>query len=52
MFDVPVQFIIIQDGKSPLQLAQEGKEHDTVKFLEFYLQQVPNILYCYKYHIA
>ena len=33
-------FLFIQDGKTPLQLAEENNYQETVKFFESYLQQV------------
>ena len=41
-------YIIVQDGKTPLQDAKENNKHETVKFLESYLQEVHNNLYGYK----
>ena len=38
-------YIIVQEGKTPLQHAKEGNQHETVKFLESYLQEVHNNLY-------
>ena len=38
-----VQTLVVQDGKTPLQLAKEKLYHETVKFLESYLQEVPTV---------
>ena len=35
-----VETLVLQDGKTPLQLAKKLNEHETVKFLESYLQEV------------
>ena len=35
-----VETLVLQDGKTPLQLAKERNKHETVKFLESYLQEV------------
>ena len=35
-----VETLVLQDGKTPLQLAKEWNKHETVKFLESYLQEV------------
>ena len=35
-----VETLVLQVGKTPLQLAKERNEHETVKFLESYLQEV------------
>ena len=36
--------IVVQNGKTPLQLAKESNKHDTVKFLKSYLQEVPTYI--------
>ena len=43
-----VRFIIVQLGKTPLQVAKENNKHETVKLLESYLQEVHNNLYSHK----
>ena len=35
-----VETLVLQDGKTPLQLAKEWNNHETVEFLESYLQEV------------
>ena len=35
-----VETLVLQDGKTPLQLAKKWNKHETVKFLESYLQEV------------
>ena len=32
--------LVLQDGKTPLQLAKEQNEHETVEVLESYLKEV------------
>ena len=41
-----VENLVLQDGKTPLQLAKEGNKHETVKFLESYLQEVWYLALC------
>ena len=35
-----VETLVLQDGKTPLQLAKGQYKHETVKYLESYLQEV------------
>ena len=38
--------LVLQDGKTPLQLAKKLNQHETVKFLESYLQEVWYLALC------
>ena len=38
-----VETLVVQDGKTPLQLAEENCYQETVKLLESYLQEVPTV---------
>ena len=35
-----MQYIVTQTGKFPMQLAEEHKQHEPVKFIATYLQEV------------
>ena len=42
-----VETLVVQDGKTPLQIAKELDKHETVKFLESYLQEVHTYIAIY-----
>ena len=38
----------LQDGKTPLQLAEENDKHETIKYLESYMEEVHYLFVMYK----
>ena len=41
-----VEIVVVQNGKTALQVAKERNKHETVKFLKSYLQEVPTYIPC------